>query len=86
MSQRDVFRTTTAAEFRKIAAAAHTSGRLNELIEALAQRLERYQSALTVHESTRDIQKVQETKKRIANLETKLEIAKQIEWSADNYE
>ena len=77
-SYRKAFQTTTAAEFRKIAAAAQAAGRLNELITAMTTRLTQYQSILEMHETARDIQKTRETKKNIANLETKLELAKQI--------
>ena len=79
MSHRRAFQTTTAAEFRKIAAAAQASGRLVELITAMSTRLQQYQSMLDMHESARDIKQIRETKKKIANLETKIELARQIE-------
>jgi len=78
MSHRNAFQTTTAAEFRKIAAAAQAAGRLPEFIEAMTTRLMQYQAMLEMHETARDIQKTRETKKKIANLETKLELARQI--------
>ncbi len=79
MSDRRAFQTTTAAEFRKIAAAARASGRLSELIKAMDTRLHQYQTTLEMHEIARDIQRTGETKKKISNLETKLELARQIE-------
>lgn len=76
MSFNRSFQTTSAAEFRAIVAAAQTSGRLSELIQAIQERLERYQATLELHETTRDFQKIRETKRLMANLENKLEIAK----------
>jgi hypothetical protein len=78
MSEKRTFQTTTAAEFREIAAAALAAGRLPEMVAAIEARLERYRSTLEVHEATRDYQQIRETKRVIANLESKLEIARQL--------
>ena len=77
------FQTTTTAEFREIAAAAQASGRLPDLIAAIEQRLERNRATLDLHESTRDFQRIRETKRLMANLESKLEIAKKLERRSD---
>jgi hypothetical protein len=79
MSDKRPFQTTTAAEFREIAKAARSSGRLSELIEAINSRIARHRSMLELHEAARDIQQIRETKRVITNLESKLEIARQIE-------
>jgi hypothetical protein len=79
MAYRRDYQTTTAAQFREIAMAAQSSGRLAELIAAIRERLERQQTMLELHEATRDFQQIRETKKSIANLESKLEIAKRLE-------
>lgn len=79
MTYRGAFQTTTAAQFREIAAAAQASGRLPELIAAITERLERQQALLELYEATRDFQQMRETKKSIANLESKLEIARRLE-------
>ena len=77
------FQTTTTAEFREIAAAAQESGRLSDLIAAIEQRLERSRATLDLHESTRDFQRIRETKRLMANLESKLEIARKFEHRED---
>ena len=79
MQERKPFHTTTAAEFRELAEAARAAGRLPELIEAISDRLERYRAALQSHQSARDFQSIQETKKLMANLENKLRIAAQLQ-------
>jgi hypothetical protein len=66
------------AEFRDLAEAARSAGRLPELIAALAERLERYRAAMQSHQAARDFQSIQETKKLMANLENKLRIATQL--------
>ena len=78
MSQRRAFQTTTAAQFREIAAAAQAGGRLPELMAAIEERLQRHRATLEVHEATRDYQQIRETRRVIAHLESKLEIARQI--------
>lgn len=83
MSKKRPFQTTTTAEFREIAKAVQAGGRLAELIGAINQRLERHQAMLRLHESARDIHQVRETKKLIANLESKLEIARKLASSGD---
>ncbi len=77
MRERKAFHTTTAAEFRELVEAARTSGRLDELAEALAERLERHRAALLAHQAARDFGQIQETKKVIASLESKLQIIRQ---------
>lgn len=84
MPERRGFHTTTAAEFRQIAAAAKAAGRLPELIEAIQERLERYRATLELYESTRDFHHIHEAKKSIANLESRLEIARKLESRKDN--
>lgn len=79
MLNKKAFQTTSAAEFREIAATAQASGRLPELIDAIQKRLDRYQEVLQLHESARDFQKIRETKRLIANLQNKLEITKKFE-------
>lgn len=79
MREKKPFHTTTAAEFREIAKAARTAGRLAELIQALTDRLERHRAVLQLHESTRNFQAARETKKLMANLENKLEIARELQ-------
>lgn len=79
MSEKNPFQTTSAAEFREIAQAAHASGRLAELITAIQSRIERYRATLEVHEAARDFQKIRDTKKLITNLEGRLEIARTFE-------
>lgn len=84
MHEKKPFHTTTAAEFRDLAETAQAAGRLPELIEAISDRLERYRVALQSHQSARDFQSIQETKKLIANLENKLRIAGQLQ-AADSH-
>lgn len=79
MQERKPFHTTTTAEFRELAEAARTAGRLSELIAAISDRLERYRVAMQSHQSARDFQSIQETKKLMANLENKLRIAAQLQ-------
>jgi hypothetical protein len=76
------FHTTTVAEFRALAEAARTAGRLAELIDTLNDRLERHRLALQSHQLARDFQSIQQTKMVIANLENKLQIAQQLQNSA----
>lgn len=83
MSDKRPFQTTTAAEFREIARTARSSGRLPELIEAINSRIARHRAMLELHEAARDIQQIRETKRVIASLESKLEIARQIESRAE---
>ncbi len=73
------FHTTTSAEFRELAEAARATGRLAELIEAIHDRLERYRTALQSHQLARDFQSIQQTKKLIGSLESKLQIARQLQ-------
>ena len=79
MPDKRAFQTTTAAEFRQIAAAAQAAGRLPEMIAAIEERLARHRATLEVHEATKDYQQIRETKRVIANLESKLGLARQIE-------
>ncbi len=83
MSENRGFHTTTTAEFREIAAAAKAAGRLPELIKAIEERLERYRATLELYESTRDFQHIHTAKKSIANLESKLELARKLESKKD---
>lgn len=83
MSNQKPFQTTTTAEFRELAKAARASGRLPELIEAITNRIERHRAMLEIHEAARDIHQIYETKKLIANLESKLEIARKLESSGE---
>jgi uncharacterized membrane-anchored protein len=73
------FHTTTSAEFRELAEAARVSGRLPELIQAISDRLERYRALLQTHQTGRDFQSTQQTKKLIANLENKLQLALELQ-------
>lgn len=84
MQEKKPFHTTTAAEFRDLAEAARTAGRLPELIAAISDRLERYRVAMQSHQAARDFQSIQETKKLMANLENKLRIASQLQGSDDH--
>jgi hypothetical protein len=77
MREKKLFQTTTNAEFRELVETARASGRLDELIKALDERLNRYRIALQSHQAARDFQQIQETKKIIAVLESKLQIARQ---------
>jgi hypothetical protein len=79
MREKKLFHTTTAAEFRELAETARTAGRLEELIGAISDRLERHRVALQSHQLARDFQSIQDTKKLIANLENKLRIARQLQ-------
>lgn len=79
MQEKRPFHTTTVAEFRDLAETARAAGRLSELITAISDRLERYRVALQSHQAARDFQGIQETKKLIANLENKLQIASQLQ-------
>lgn len=81
MQEKKPFHTTTAAEFRELAETARAVGRLSELIAAISDRLERYRAAMQSHQAARDFQSIQETKKLIANLENKLQIASQLQES-----
>jgi hypothetical protein len=73
------FHTTTTAEFRELAEAARASGRLPELIKAISDRLERYRALLQTHQEARDFQSVQQTKRLIINLESKLQLALELQ-------
>ena len=77
MRDKKLFHTTTNAQFRELVEAARTSGRLNELISALEERLDRYRAALQSHQTARDFQQIHETKQIIATLESRLQIARQ---------
>jgi hypothetical protein len=77
MREKKPFHTTTSAEFRELVEAARTTGRLNDLIQAIAERLAWYRAELQAHQATRNFQQIQETKKIITHLETKLQIARQ---------
>lgn len=79
MRERKSFHTTTAAEFRELAEAARATGRLGELVEAIQDRIERYRTALQSHQLARDYQSIQQTKKIIDSLESKLQIAQQLQ-------
>ncbi len=79
MREHKAFHTTTIAEFRELAEAARSAGRLAALIEAVTNRLERHRAALQSHQLARDFQSIQQTKKLIANLENKLQIAQQLQ-------
>lgn len=79
MSEHRSFHTTTSAEFRELAEAARATGRLTELIEAIQARLERHRGALQSHQLARDFQSIQQTKKLISSLESKLQIAQQLQ-------
>jgi len=81
MRENKLFHTTTAAEFRELAEAARTSGRLTELINAISDRLERYRVLLQTHQEARDFQSIQQTKKIIANMENKLRLARELQGS-----
>jgi hypothetical protein len=78
MNEKRPFQTTTTAEFREIAKTAQAGGRLGELIKALAGRIDRHRAMLELHETARDFQQIRETRKVIANLESKLEIARKL--------
>ena len=73
------FHTTTLAEFRELAEATRASGRLTELINAISDRLERYRALLQTHQVARDFQNIQQTKELIANLENKLQLARELQ-------
>jgi len=79
MNDKRPFQTTTTAEFREIAKTALAGGRLDELIKALAGRIDRHRAMLELHETARDFQQIHETRKLIANLESKLEIARKLD-------
>lgn len=79
MGERRSFHTTTSAEFRELAEAARATGRLQELIDAIQNRIERHRSALQSHQLARDFQSTQQTKKLISGLESKLQIAQQLQ-------
>lgn len=82
MREHKPFHTTTAAEFRELAEAARIAGRLTELIAAINDRLERHRAALQSHQLARDFQSIQQTKKVIASLENKLQLAQQLQPSS----
>ncbi len=73
------FHTTTTTEFRELVEAARVSGRLPELIKAISDRLERYRTLLQTHQEARDFQSVQQTKRLITNLESKLQLALELQ-------
>ena len=79
MNEKKPFQTTTTAEFREIARTAQAGGRLDELIQALTGRIDRHRAMLELHEAARDFQQIRETRKVIANLESKLEIARKLD-------
>lgn len=79
MREKKLFHTTTNAEFRELVEEARRSGRLHELIGALEERLDRYRAALQTHQAARDFQQIHETKQIIATLESRLQIARQVQ-------
>ena len=81
MQEKKPFHTTTAAEFRELAETARAAGRLPELIAAISDRLQRYRVAMQSHQAARDFQSIQDTKRLIANLENKLQIANKLQGS-----